>query len=199
MQRNVFRLVLASVTAGVAIAATQSSSFFLGAPAGTPVPFETVALPQTPTPQVALPSPLPTPSTFVGPFSPPLTQLLEGNTVITTDKQMREVWRRLFSEPYDPGLFDFDETFVVFMGGGVITNGTFDISAVEQVDARYAEPGGLGGGTATETFLSVTATTFLSGVQPQEPPPPSLRLSAVKVARELLDDVVFRRNLILGV
>ena len=59
--------------------------------------------------------------------------------------------------------------------------------------------GGFGGETATETFLTVIATTFLSGVQPKDPPPPSWRVSAVKISRALLDDVVFRRNIILGV
>ena len=67
------------------------------------------------------------------------------------------------------------------------------------MQAEYSEPGGPGGATATESFLSVTATTFLSGVQPVDRPPAQWRLSAVKIARELLDDVVFRRNLILGV
>jgi hypothetical protein len=112
---------------------------------------------------------------------------------------MREVWHRLFSEPYDAELFDFEESFVVLMGGGQLANGSFDISAVEQVLADYSEPAGPGGSTATESFLSVTATTFLSGVQPQDPPPATWRLSAVKVPRDELDDVVFRRNTMLGI
>ena len=120
-------------------------------------------------------------------------------TILTTDRQMRAVWERLFSAPYDASQFDFDTSFVVFMGGGPIANGSFDISAVEQVEASYANPGGLGSDPAGELFLSVTATTFLSGVQPKDPPGPTWRVAAVKVSRELLDHVVFRRNIVLGV
>jgi hypothetical protein len=87
----------------------------------------------------------------------------------------------------------------VFMGGGQIANGSFDISAVEQVEATYASPGGSEGETATEVFLSVTATTFLSGVQPKVPPSAAWHVSAVRVSRELLDDLVFRRNIVLGI
>jgi hypothetical protein len=196
-------LLLASIvtTAAVTVAATLAPAYFLGAGPGTALPFETVALPRT----------FASPSLPGGPglllhalpilsaFSPTEQQLLEGETVITTDKQMREVWHRLFAAPYDASQFDFTSSFVVLMGGGSIVNGSFDITAVEAVQADYAEPGGPGGGTATETFLSVTATTFLSGVQPVDPPSATTQVSAVKIARDQLDDIVFRRNLILGV
>lgn len=202
MRRTALVVALSMATATAAIAATLSAAFFLGAPAGSCVPFEVVALPPPiPAPPLSNLPPLPPyrPFTLHGPFTPPLHQLLEGDTLITTEKQMREVWGRLFSAPYAAAQFDFRSSFVVLMGGGSIANGTFDISAVEQIEASYANPGGLNGPTATEAFLSVTATTFLSGVQPQEPPPPTWRVAAVKISRALLDDVVFRRNVVLGV
>ena len=198
MRRPVLVVALVLSTAAVAVAARVSSSFFLGAAAGNGVPFETVSLP-VPDPGTQAGDPPFETARVRSPFTPPLQRLLEGETIITTDKQMREVWSRLFSEPYDASQFDFASTFVVLMGGGSIANGTFDISAVEQVVASYANPGGADGDPASETFLSVTATTFLSGVQPKDPPSPSWHVAAVKVARDLLDDVVFRRNVILGV
>jgi hypothetical protein len=193
---------LALSTAAVALAASVSSAYFLGAPAGVEVPFEFLNLPP-PTPAAVfgdLPD-APFLRSFAGhsPFSPTLHQLLEGETVITTEKQMREVWERLFSVPYDAAQFDFATTFVVLMGGGPIANGTFAISAVEEVEASYANPGGLDGDPASEAFLSITATTFLNGAQPKNPPPADWRLSAIKVSRDLQDDVVFRRNTINGV
>lgn len=199
MRRTALAVLLTLSTAAVAVAATQAASFFLGAGPGSAVPFVSVALPQ-PTPAPPLVD-LPQFRSLTGrsPFTPPLQQLLEGETLITTERQMREVWARLFSVPYDASLFDFDSSFVVLMGGGSVANGSFDISAVEQVEASYASPGGFEGETATETFLSVTATTFLNGVQPQEPPSPAWRVSAVRIPSELLDDVVFRRNVVLGI
>ena len=85
------------------------------------------------------------------------------------------------------------------MGGGSFANGTFGISAVEQVQASYANPGGTDGDPATEAFLSITATTFLSGIQPKDPPSATAHVSAVKIGREFFDDVVFRRNVVLGI
>lgn len=202
MHRAVLPLVVLGSVATLALAATFMPSSFLGAGPGTAVPFEPVALPQavaSPHVPASAGSGLLLGLSFKSAFTPSLEQLLQGETVITTDKQMREVWRLLFAEPYDPGLFDFEDSFVVLMGGGQIANGSFDIGAVERVQAEYSEPAGLGGDTATEIFLSVTATTFLSGVSPEDPPPPSWRLSAVRIPRDALDDVVFRRNLMLGV
>jgi hypothetical protein len=198
MRRTAFAVVLIVSTASLAIAAAVWPPFFLGAAAGNAVPFEYVVLPPpSPAPQVG-DLPLFQRLAPRSPFSPRLQQLLEGETLVTSEKQMREVWDRLFAVPYDAAQFDFESSFVVLMGGGAIANGSFDISAVEQVEASYANPGGFDG-DATETFLSVTATTFQSGVLPDDPPPPTWRLSAVKVARALLDDVVFRRNLAQGV
>jgi len=201
MRRSLLAVLLAS-TAAVTLAATLAPGYFLGAGPGTDVLFETVALPAVVTAHATVLPALPALFQSVSiksAFSPTLHQLLEGQTVITTDKQMREVWSRLFAEPYDASQFDFANTFVVLMGGGSIANGSFDISAVESVQADYSEPAGPGGDSATETFLSVTATTFLNGVQPVDPPPAMWRVSAVKIARDQLDDVVFRRNLMLGV
>jgi len=198
MRRPLLLAAAIASTAALALAATLGFSYFLGAGSGSEVPFEYVALPQStaaPTTGSSLLQVLPIKSAF----SPSLNQLLEGETIITTDKQMREVWHKLFAEPYDAGQFDFQASFVVLMGGGSIENGSFDITAVELVEAQYSEPAGPGGGTATENFLSVVATTFLSGVQQQDPPPASWRLSAVKIPLDQLDDVVFRRNFMMGV
>jgi hypothetical protein len=202
MRRTLLPLVLIGSVATLAFAATLLPSSFLGAGAGTDVPFEPVALPQNViAPHAPLsigPGLLPT-LAFKSAFTPTQEQLLQGDTVITTEKQMREVWHLLFAEPYDATLFDFTDSFVVLMGGGQIANGSFDISAVEQVQAEYSQPGGPGGDTTSENFLSVTSTTFLSGVQPEDPPGSTWRLSAVRIPRDQLDDVVFRRNLVLGV
>jgi len=198
MRRTPLAVALTALATTAAVAATRSAGFFLGAGAGCGVPFEPVALPEPALPPQSLDLPLLKTFTVRSPFTPTLHQLLEGETLVTTDRQMREIWRRLFREPYDAAQFDFESSFVVFMGGGTIANGSFDISAVEQVEASYADPGGFDG-RATEAFLSVTATTFLSGVQPLEPPPASWRVSAVKVSRALRDHVVFRRNVVLGI
>jgi hypothetical protein len=201
MHRALLPLAAIGSIATLALAATFLPSSFLGAGAGSAVPFETVALPQNvivPHGSGSGPGLLQALS-FKSAFTPSMEQLLQGNTVITTDKQMREVWHQLFAEPYDASLFDFANSFVVLMGGGQIANGTFDITAVEQVQAEYSELGGPGGDTTAETFLSVTSTTFLSGVQPEDPPSSTWRLSAVRIPRDVLDDVVFRRNLVLGV
>jgi hypothetical protein len=202
MHRSLLPLVVIGSVATLAVAATLLPSSFLGAGPGTDVPFEPIALPQSVTaphgPVSAGPGLLQT-LAFKSAFTPSQEQLMQGDTVITTEKQMREVWHLLFAEPYDPTLFDFGSSFVVLMGGGQIANGTFDISAVEVVQAEYSQPGGPGGDTTAETFLSVTSTTFLSGVQPEDPPSSTWRLSAVRIPRDQLDDVVFRRNLVLGV
>ena len=201
MRRSLLFVVSIISTAAVTVAATLAPAYFLGAGPGTELPFATVALPRPLAGRAPagghglLEWELLVPSAF----TPTQQQLLQGETVITTDQQMRAVWQALFAEPYDASQFDFASTFVVLMGGGSIANGSFDISAVESVQADYAEPAGPGGGHATETFLSVTATTFLSGVQPADPPPAAWQVSAVKIARDQLDDIVFRRNLILGV
>jgi len=197
MHRALLPLALIGSIATLAVAATLARSSFLGAGPGSELSFDTVALPQ----DVLAPhgSGQPQLLPFKSAFTPSQEQLLQGDTVITTDKQMREVWHQLFAEPYDASLFDFDDSFVVLMGGGQITNGSFDISAVEQVQAEYSQPGGPGGDTTAETFLSVTSTTFLSGVQPADPPSATWRLSAVRIPRDELDDVVFRRNLVLGI
>ena len=199
MRRAALAALTTISTAALAVAAALTPPFFLGAPAGTAVPFESLVLPVVTGAPAALHLPLLQPFAPRSPFTPPLRQLLEGETVITTDRQMREVWGRLFSAPYDEALFDFDGSFVVLMGGGEIANGSFDITAVERVEASYSNPGGPGGDPATEAFLSLTSTTFLSGVQPKDPLPASWRVSAVKISLALLDDLVFRRNTILGV
>ena len=189
----------ALAVAGLAAEAVVSSSF-LGAPAGTPLPFARVVLPP-----LAAPPASGGPGTVAlakrdCPSAPTAPELLSGETVITTAAEMKSVWSLLFAVPYDPSLFDFQSDFVVLMGSGFLQPGaSFDISAVEGVQASYANFGGLGGDTAPEDFLSVTSTTFLPGVQPADPPPGGSHVSAVRISKLVLDDVVFHRALIAGV
>jgi len=99
---------------------------------------------------------------------------------------MIDVWGQLFSQPFDPTLFEFSSTFVVLMGGGTQPPETaFEVSAVERVTANYPRGEGF--------FLSVIATISRAG-PPSEIPGPAL-VSAVKVSRPPLSDIVFHREL----
>lgn len=187
--RHAFLAATAILGTATALAGFGAFSSFLGAGAGTSVPFQRVPLPPVALGALAK----------ACAFAPPLEQLLEGNTVITTEAAMRDTWGRLFATPYDASLFDFSTSFVVLMGAGQQTTASFGIGAVEQVEAGYANPGGPGGSNVPETFLSVTATLFIPGVHPQDPPPAAYALSAVRVDQALRDDVVFHRSLIFGV
>jgi len=186
-------------------AAVLLESSFLGAPAGVPLSFTTVALPPVSVPVVTSSAvtshPVPgvvggvpfVPAPCPAPWAPSLEQLLNGNTLITSDARMRDVWQRLFAEPYDPAAFDFDASFVVLMGGGPMDLGTFEITAAEDVAASYTDP--MGTPPLVDRFLCVTATTFLPGVPPKNQDDPTYRLSAIELPRALLDDVVFHRAL----
>jgi len=198
-------LVLA---AGTLAAGVPLLSSLLGASAGEAVPFEPVPLPPVGValPPGAAPAGV-TPSAAGalahlapgGAFAPTLEQLLTGDTVIRTEAQMRLAWRQLFDAPYDPSLFDFDSSFVVLMGGGVVANGNFGISAVESAEATWASPYGPGGREESAPFLAVTATTFLSGVPPEDPATPVPLVSAVRIPAELDLDVLFHRTIIMGI
>ena len=189
MSRRLMSLgLIASLTAGAALAAGFGSSGFLGAPSGTPLATTPVILPAVTAGPAAL---FVTPK---APFTPNFVELTSGETVITSDPQMRAVWRQLFSGPYDASLFDFQQDFVILMGGGQLSTGTFNITSVERVDAEWETffqfP-------AVNPFLAVTGTTTLPGVAPPDPPPPSTyRVSAVRVSRSEFDDVVFNRDVI---
>ncbi len=198
-----FTIVSLVLAAGALAAGAPFYSSFLGASAGLPVSFAPLDLPPV---AVQLPATVSVSGGAVvrlaavgGAFDPDLQTLLEGNTVIRTEKQMRQVWKQLFAVPYDSSLFDFSDSFVVLMGGGVVANGSFTISDVEQVDAQWTSVGGHGDPEETLPFLAVTATTFFSGVQQQDPPPPTQRLSAVRIPNDLGDDVVFHRAVIFGI
>lgn len=186
--------------AGSAFAAYAAFSSFLGAPAGVAVAFTEVALPVVDKTPPAVP---PKPVAAKSAFAPKFDDLVNGNTVITTEKQMKEVWRALFKTPYDATLFDFQNDFVVMMGGGAMSLGGFGISSVESVDAQWSDAGGFGGfgggSFAVEPFLAVTSTLFLPGVMPIDPPSPTWRVSAVRVSKSAFADVVFHRSVILGV
>jgi len=159
----------ALLTLGLAAAAPVVVSSFLQAPAGVAVPFKAVALPP-----VRLNGNRPAPAQRIsGPLSPTYNDGLSGNLVIETDAQMKLVWEAVLLGPYDPTLFDFQNNFVVWMGGGALQLGSFDISAVERVDALWNNPLGFGGSTEQDAFLAVTGLTFLPGAFPQFPPPPT--------------------------
>jgi hypothetical protein len=187
------RLVLATLlTFGLAAAAPVVVSSFLQAPAGTALSFNAVALPP-----VRLNGHRPAPARRVsGPLSPTFDAVLSGNLVIETDAQMKLVWEAVLLGPYDPTLFDFQNNFVVWMGGGALQLGSFDINSIERVDALWNNPLGFGGSTDQDAFLAATGLTFLPGAFPQFPPPPTWRVSAVQVSRAEFDDVVFHRTLV---
>jgi hypothetical protein len=188
--------IVSLALAGSAAAAWLGSSVFLGAPPGVPIPNVTITLPAVKfAPGGHLPAANPN-----NPFAPSLETLLFGDLVITTEAQMKQVWGALFSEAYDSSQFNFDQSFVVWMGGGAAWYDSFGISNVEQVDATY--PGfGFGGpgGTEIDRFLSVTSFEFVPGIMPSEPPPGKYRVSAVRIRKDLLDDVVFHRMIAYGV
>jgi hypothetical protein len=187
----VFSLFVVAGAGTAAVLLTQSS--FQGAPAGVAVAFQPVALPP-----VRWPTSQPIPATLarMDGFTPGVLDLVTGELVITTDQQMRLVWKRLFAAPYDAAQFDFQNTYVVLMGGGALDLSSFDISSVENVDATWSS---FWSGVEVDRFIAVTATTFIPGVFPQDPPPPTFRVSAVKVSRSFLDHVVFHRTLVFGV
>lgn len=194
-------IIALALVAGTALGATavKLASAFVGAPAGIPVHFSWVNLPPVAlTPGVRPPH---VPAANIGAFTPSMDQLLNGGTVIKTEEEMKYVWSRLFAVPYDPSQFDFTNTFVVFMGGGAMSMGSFGIGTVEIVNAQYPSFGfgWPGAGTDTDPFLSVTSTTFFPGIMPAEPPPPQFLISAVRIDRALLDDVVFHKNYVYGI
>ncbi|MEZ5979291.1 MAG: hypothetical protein R3F34_13855 [Planctomycetota bacterium] len=185
-------LALVAATASAAHAPSAASSF-VAAPPGIGVTSTSVALPS-----VAVPvGPIVQSGRIGGAFGPTLQELLEGEVVVETQAEMKLVWRVLFGTPYDPTLFDFANDAVVLMGGGAMVLGSFDISAVERVDAEWSSFG-FGPGTEVDAFLAVTATTVFPGILPINPPPPTWRVSAVRVAKSDLDDVVFHRTSIFA-
>lgn len=176
--------------ASVVFAGKALMSSFLSAGAGVPVPFQLVPLP----PVKVQRAPISISPQAQSAFSPSLNQLLNGETVITTEKQMEEVWNRIFAGPFDASLFDFSTDFVVLMGAGKLTTQSFDISAVERVDAMYSDFAFFG--PVPDPFLAVTSTLLLPGVFPKDPPPGMFVVSAARVSKSQLDDVVFHRSVI---
>ncbi|MFN0059935.1 MAG: hypothetical protein ACKVX7_15870 [Planctomycetota bacterium] len=183
------------VIGAIAVVVAQvASPAFLSAPAGVPVAFTLLPLPPVDDAVIAI---VPQTNRRPSPWQPTVTRLLEGETLIETEAQMRDVWARLFGTPYLVSFVNFSNDFVVLMGGGLLPAGVgFDISTVESVVATYANPGFLGGSTSDEPFLSITSMLVLPGVAPDMPPPPTYRVSAVAISRTLLDDIVFHRSLV---
>ena len=194
------------VTASGALAAALRAPSFQGAPPGAAVPFVPVALPTTalPAEDFALLASgagpggpggpggtLSFPVFRSSPWTPPLSELLTGALVIETRQRMRDVWERLFDEPYDTGAVDFDTEFVVWMADGPLVLDSFQITSVEVVDASWEEPPGLG--TVVDPFLAVTGTKVVAPIPPDPQDPAFYRVSAVRVPRSAMDDVVFHR------
>jgi hypothetical protein len=206
LRRPVAIAVAAAALAATGVAAVVGGfSSFLGAPAGVPIPYQLVPLPDVAVQRDFVPSisaasallPMVGLAQVKGsPWQPKLSELLNGNTVVTTEAQMRDVWKRLFAEPYPDALFDFDQDFVVFAGGGQTQLASFSISSIERVDAEYAPAPGFGSFPTSERFLSVTTTHVLPGAFPQDPPPFHYVVSAAVLSRTHLDDAVFHRNII---
>src|SRR5262245_22710014 len=157
MQRARALFVGFTLAAAASAATAVGTASFLGAPAGVAVAFTTVPLPDVAILPPGDGSPV-AGKLDRSPWAPSIDALLNGEVVVRSEAQMKSLWAKLFAAPYDPSLFDFSTSFVVFMGGGAMALGSFDISDVEQVNAQYASDFGPGGGA--ETFLSVTSTTF---------------------------------------
>ena len=190
------RLALAAVLAlGLTAAAPFAITSFLQAPAGVGLPFRTVDLPP-----VKIAGQRTAPATLIGgTFGPSYIEVLTGNLVITSDAEMKAVWDAVLTGPYDPTLFDFTNTFVIWMGGNSMQLGSFGINAIERVDAEYSNPMGFGGPfNDVDPFIAATSLTFFPGAFPQNPPPPTYRVSAAKVDRDQLDDVVFHRSFVFA-
>lgn len=176
---------------------------FLGAGEGLPIPYETLTLPaviigpHNDPPLVA--DPTSRTSDHLIPcgdgFIPTFDELVTGETIITNDAAMAHIWNRLFTTPYDPNLFDFQDTFAVLMGGGLMHPWFgFEISSVEQFESTFTS------GTPipeiyAEPALAIVATTILPGV----PPPPKddvYKVAAVSIPRAHLDDIIFNRQVL---
>ena len=179
---------------------------FEGAPAGTALSFTAVPLPPVSetvaSASIVIPPQAPGPLnpvpilrrvTLPNPWAPTIDQLLHGETIIESNAQMRDVWQRLFEEPYDASLFDFNSDFVLLMGNGLMNLGSFNISHVERVEADYDDP--IGGLPVTNAFLSVTATVFLPGVPPKKREDPTYRVSAARVPNAHRGDAIFHTSL----
>jgi hypothetical protein len=171
------------------------SPSFLSATSGVPLAATAVLLPEVDTARVL--STLGQGMNRASPWRPSTERIIEGELIIETEAQMRDVWARVFTQPYDATLFDFNDDFVVWMGGGLQAAGVaFSISTVEWVEATYDNPGFLGGVTSVDPLLSTTSTLVLPGVMPIDPPPPTFRVSAVRVSKSLQDHMVFHRGLV---
>ena len=164
------------------------SSHLLGGSAGAPVAFELLTLPPVVLGWHNDPASLQRCA-----FAPTFDDLVSGETVITSEAQMKHVWRRLFAEHFDPSLVDFERDFVVLMGGGFLHPMIdFRISSVELFEVTFENE-------LLETYvnssLAIAGTTYLPG-----PPPPKMdpipRVSAVTVSRQYLGNTIFSRLVI---
>lgn len=190
-RRSAFKLAAscALLAAATTVAALSGLPAFLGGSQGTAVEWESIPLP--PVVEGSFNDP---PPTMLNAFTPSFQQLLTGHTVIVSDAQMRQVWRRLFQTPYNASLFDFEDTFVILVGGGSMHPFFgFAITDVESFQASFSPV--FFDGNTEETALAVRVVTTYTGI----PPPkmdPEWKLVAVKVPREYLNAVIVNRQFI---
>lgn len=182
-------LLLAAAFSGpgqVFAGAGGPASNFLGAGAGSPIAFDLIKLPA-----VIVAIGAPAVSFHNNPFAPDFETLVQGETVITTQRQMHYVWSRLFGIPFDPELFDFDNTFVVLMGNGLQHPAYgFEITNVEQFEGSFVSEMN---DVYLEHALAVVATEFLPG-PPPKPADPIYMVSAVTINKQFLGDILFSRQ-----
>jgi hypothetical protein len=191
LRSKALKALLLVAVGSAAFAVTQGfATSFISAPAGTAVSRTAIALPAV---YWQPGQPIPPALAATNGFTPGLDTLLSRELVITNERQMRYVWRVVFGTPYDATQFNFHDSFVIWVGGGELQYGGFDISSVERVDANYAGTFPTTG-TDVDPFLAVTATTFIPG-NPPVGVPPFYAVSAVKVPRTFFDDVVFHRTI----
>lgn len=181
---------VALFTAGAVIGGQRGgNSSYQGSSPGTPVAYTPIALPPVQIGPFNDPPPAPG---SAGAFSPALEDLATGQTIITTEDQMRYAWRRLFTAPYPAGAFDFEVEFVVLMGGGLLPpDFGFEITAVEVSQPTFTDSRGT---FYLSDLLAVTASTIQPGVPPKKELDPVWMVAAVSIDRDLLTDgAVFGR------
>jgi hypothetical protein len=194
MSKKAFAFIAAAALLTGLAAGPVAFSVFQGGTTGTPIPFDPIPLPEVVVGPLNDPAPL---SSIA--FVPTFDHLTGSETVIRTEAEWRQVWRRLFNgTPYDPSLVDFQTHFVVLMGGGLMSPViSFSITSVEQFEATFSSPDWFFGDSIVPK-LAISSTTVFPGVKPDPDVvgPPFHHLSAVKIPIEFEADVNFHRGII---
>ena len=169
-------------------AAGVELGFFQGASPAIAIPYDSLELP----PVVEGAANNPASLIAVG-FVPTFEELTNGETIIDSEKEWKQVWRRLFGgTPYNTVGVSFNTHFVVLMGAGLTSSSvSFGISSVEQFEATFKSPDWFFGDSVVPK-LAITSTTVFPGVQqdPEVKPPPYYHLSAVAIPIEFKADIL---------